>query len=320
MLERLRRKAQKLVWLEFQSHDRAPRLNLEISPEELQLELAKIPTPLFLGRYSREEIRAKFERCQILPELRRAGFDPLILDVESDGLVEHRVFVHTGERNYDRILLELRLREGVFKVRDTIARIKPELVSLLNNETIPMLWIDWLLLQNPYAKFPGQKPPLPEQKYPGLGILNLVVPLIGEFASETRKHAVLDIPEHFHGALFYSSWMRFFNPEMEGKMKAILRDLQNFPLAAISWGVLLDCLFNRGLNRFEDWKPGEQIYPLSLNLEHYFESSIYRELAEKASAENHYALDLDKMSAKIKFLEPLEAEAAEAALKGAKSG
>jgi hypothetical protein len=320
MLQRLRRKAQKLVWLEFQSHDRAPRLNLEISPEELQLELAKIPAPLFLGRYSKEEIRTKFERCQILPELRSAGFDPLILEVESDGLVEHRVLVHTGERNYDRVLLELRLREGVFKVKDTIARINPQLHKLFQAETIPMLWIDWLLLQNPFARFPDRKPPLPEQKYPGLGILNLVVPLIGEFASETRKHAVLDIPEHFHGALFYSRWMRFFNPEMEGKMKAILRDLKNFSLAAISWGVLLDGLFNRSLGRFEDWKPGEQIYPLSINLEHYFDSPIYRELAEKALAENHYSLDLEKISAKMKFLEPMEAEAVKAALEIAENG
>jgi len=316
MLERLRRKARKLVWLEFQSHDRSPRLNLEISPEELQLELAKIPTPLFLGRYSKEEIRAKFERHAILPALRKLGFDPLILEVLSDGLVEHRVMVHTGGRDYDKILLELRLREGVFKVRDTIARVKPSLIAMLRDETIPMLWIDWLLLQNPQQKFAPGKPPLPEQKHPGLGLLNLVVPLLGEFARETMKHAVLDIPEHFHGAIFYSRWMRFFNPEMEGRMKAILRDLAGYPLAAKSWAILMDCLFNAELGRFEDWKPGEQIYPLAPSLENYFNSPIYKELAEKAFLENHYRLDLAKMAQRLKSLEPEDRAAVELLLKG----
>jgi hypothetical protein len=320
MLERLKQKAQKLVWLEFQSHDRAPRLNLEISPEELQVELAKIPAPLFLGRYSKEEIRSKFERYEILPALRRSGFDPLILEVESDGLVEHRIFVHTGERTYDRILLEFRLREGVFKVRDTIAHIKPELVSLLGNETIPMLWIDWLLLQNPAQKFPPGKPPLPEQKYPGLGILNLVVPLMGEFARETHKHAVLDIPEHFHGALFYSKWMKFFNPEMEGKLKAILRDLAGNPLATISWAVLLDSLFNISADRFEDWKPGEQIYALSPALENYFSSKTYGNAAEKSFRENHFRIDFSRMAQKMKTLEPDERVVVEAVIKGGKGG
>ena len=316
MLERLRRKAQKLVWLEFQGHDRAPNFKLEISPEELELELAKIPAPLFLGRYNLDDIRAKLERNQILQGLRRYGFDPVIVDVESDGLVEHRIFVHTGEKIYEKILLELRLREGVFKVRDTISHTKSELTGMLPNDTIPMLWIDWLLLQNPQVKFPPDKPPLPEQKYPGLGILNLVVPLIGEFARETHKHAVLDIPEHFHGALFYSKWMKFFNPEMEGKLKAILRDLELESLAMISWGILLDSLYNISSDRFEEWRPGEQIYAISKVLEDYFASDVYRRFLEKGFSENSYRLDYKRMRDKAKFLPADEAAIVESMLKG----
>lgn len=316
MLERLRRKAQKLVWLEFQSLERAPHLGLEISPEELELELIKVPTPLFLGRYGKEEIRAKLERNQILPALRSYGFDPLILEVESDGLIEHRLFIHTGQKTYDRIVMELRLREGVFKIRDTISHFKPQLGPLLQNETIPMLWIDWLLLQNPSKKFNPVKPRLPEQKYPGLGVLYLVVPLMAEFARETRKHAVLDIPEHFHGAFFYSKWMKFFNPEMEGKMRAILRDLAGYSLATISWGVLLDCLFNISRERFEEWRPGEQIYAISAGLENYYSSPVYRQISEQAFAENKYRLDFVRMREKSKFLEAEESATVESIIKG----
>ena len=316
MLERLRRKAQKLVWLEFQSLERAPHLSLEISPEELELELIKVPTPLFLGRYGKEDIRAKLERTQILPALRSYGFDPLILEVESDGLIEHRIFIHTGQRTYDRIVMELRLREGVFKIRDTISHFKPDLAGLVKGDTIPMLWIDWLLLQNPSKQFNPVKPRLPEQKYPGLGVLGLVVPLLGEFARETHKQAVLDIPEHFHGAFFYSKWMKFFNPEMEGKMRAILRDLAGYSLAAISWGVLLDCLFNIALERFEEWKPGEQIYAISPGLENYFCSESYRQISERALAQNKYRLDFPRMKDKLKFLDAEESATVESIIKG----
>jgi len=314
MLERLRRKAQKLVWFEFKSLELAPGLDLEISPEELQVELAKIPAPLFLGRYAKEEIRAKLELHGILPALRGLGFEPLIVDVETDGLIEHRIFIHLGERTYDKILVELRLREGIFKVRETIVKIKPGLIDLLKNEPIPMLWIDWLLLQNPLKKFSPQKLPLPEQKYPGLGVLNLVVPLIGEFGEETHKQAVMDIPEHFHGAFFYSKWMKFFNPEMEGKMAAILRDLSKYSMAVTSWAILLGCLFNIELGRFEEWKPGEQIFVIKSPLADYFGSSFYREVAERAFRESHYRLDFSRMKEKMKFLQTDEVEAVEAVL------
>ena len=306
MLERLRQKAQNLVWLEFKTHDRFPSINLEISPEELELELAKIPTRLFLGRYNEEQIRAKLERHKILPMLRTYGFHPLILNVESDGLIEHRIVIHTGEMRYDKILLELRLREGVFKVREAVNKTHPDLMKLLEIDNVAMLWIDWLLLQNPFIEFNSQKPPLPEQKYPGLGILNSVVPLIGEFASETYKQAVLDIPEHFHGALFYAKWMKFFNPEMEGKMRAILRDLAKYNLALISWGIKLGGLVNTKKGYFEDWKPGEQIYALSPGVKNYFESSLYKEISEQAYIENVYDLDFSRIKEKAKLLEQEE--------------
>jgi len=311
MLERLRRKAQKLEWFEFLGHDRVPELTLEISPEQLQLELAKIPAPLFLGRYSNDEIRSKLERNQTLPALRQLGFDPLILEVQTDGLIEHRIIIHTGDTTYNKILLELRLREGVFKIRDTITKIHPKLTNLLRLETVPMLWIDWLLLQNPFKEINPQKPLLPDQKYPGLGLLNLVVPLIGEFALETRKQAVLDIPEHFHGALFYTKWMRFFNPEMEGRMRAILRDLAQYPLSLISWAIRVGGLLNTARRGYEDWKPGEQIYPLSAELNAYFNSGIYAELNQRAFQDNHYQLDLERVKSKAKFLDPEERQIVE---------
>ncbi len=199
----------------------------------------------------------------------------------------------------------------MFKVRDNISKLHSELEGQLRLDTIPMLWIDWLLLQNPFARFASGKAPLPEQKYPGLGLLNLVVPLIGEFAAETRKQAVLDIPEHFHGALFYSKWMKFFNPEMEGKLAAILRDLQGTPLPLISWGIRMDGLFNLSRKGFEDWKPGEQIYPLGDELVRYFSSKVYLELKEKAFAENKYRLDLDKIKSRLKYLDPDEKQIVE---------
>lgn len=302
MLERLKKKAQGLKWLEFKHIEGSSQINLDISEEELERELAKVKSHLFLGRYTKEDIEKKLEEHEILGQLRSMGFSHIQVELKSDGLFEHRLIIHKGSAdNYGSILVEIRLREGVFRVKDKpCPGFKQELISIL--------WIDWLLLQNPQKSFSSSLPPLPGQAYPGLGILKFVVPLIGNFASEGHKACVMDVPEYYHGALFYSKWMNFFDPQTEGKFRAMVRDFKSLPLSFVSWAVRLDCVFNLSSGEYESWKPGEQMYPFSYELKDYFLSDEYKEIEVEAYEKNQYKLDIEKFErkkVKAMELEPL---------------
>lgn len=288
MLSEFRHKLQKLRHLEFESHDRHDWLNLGLSDEEILGQLKKLCGPeLFLGRYTVDEIRAAFEERGIFKRLAELGFGRVEVEVNTDQVYTHRLYVHTGVRDYDHILIELRLREGVFKPRQ-------QFVPDFDLESLPMIMVDYLLLQNPKKSFQPDRPPLPQQTHPGLGLLKDMIPLVNEVVKESGRAGVLDVPEHYHGALFYARWFRFFNPEMEGRFRALRRDLGAHPVHLASRCIYENSLVNETEKKYEDWSPGEQILPIAERLAAYFNSSGYREIRDRAERENRYRLDLDK--------------------------
>ena len=163
-----------------------------------------------------------------------------------------------------------------------------------------MIMVDWLLLQNPCKKFSRERPALPEQNYPGLGLLNDLIPAVLEAARESGRAGVLDVPEHYHGALFYSRWFHFLEPEMEGKFLAMRRDLEGTPLHIVSRCIYLDSLKNLSSGRYEGWVPGEQILPVSEPMQQYFRHQQYAEIRDRALRENRYQLDQKRCEQNLK--------------------
>ncbi len=280
-----RQKLQRLRYLEFEGHDRHDWLTLDLTDDELLNELSKAPKPdLYLGRYTEADVKEILARHGIIQKLHDLGFDNLEVEIRTDELYTHRLYVYYDQKDYDHILIELRLREGVFRPREQFI---PELVL----GPLPMIMVDWLMLQNPKKTFNAERPALPEQRHPGLGLLATLIPIIVETAGETGRAGILDTPEHYHGALFYSRFYRFFNPDMEGRFLAMQRDLAAFPLHAISRCIHHDCLRNAATGRYEQWAPGEQILPVSQELMRYFGHPRYMDIRDAAYQNNRYELD-----------------------------
>jgi hypothetical protein len=61
---------------------------------------------------------------------------------------------------------------------------------------------------------------LPGQVYPGLGTLRNMQEMLCIFANTTNSDAILDISEHYHGAVIYSEMYSFFSPIDGGRLKA----------------------------------------------------------------------------------------------------
>jgi hypothetical protein len=293
MFKEFRHKMQQLTYLEFQGHDRHDWLTLDLSDDELLSELSKLPgLDLFLGRYTMEEIEERLRQRGILDKLATAGYPDVKVEVNTDLVYNHRLYVHTGVRDYDHILIELRLREGMFEP-------KTQFIPEVRVGALSMIMVDYLLLQNPKAGFHPGRPALPQQNYPGLGILKDMIPMVIEVVRESGRAGVLDVPEHYHGALFYSKWFKFINPAMDGKFRAMRRDLGSHPLNVVSVCVFNECLKNLATGECEKWAPGEQVLPISDLMLDYYGHPRYNEMSERAFTENRYDLDLERYERKV---------------------
>lgn len=288
MPEEFHAKLRKLTHLEFDRHDRHDSLSFGLTDDELRAELGRIPaTDLYLGHYTEEQIKDRLKKSGIMKKLADMGFPKIHVEIITRDVYNHRLYVHTGVRDYDHILIELRLREGIFRPRE-------QFLSRYPLGPLPMILVDWLMLQNPTRDFDPQRPGLPQQRYPGLGLLQDLIPLVMEVVRETGRAGVLDVPEHYHGALFYSRWFRFFNPETEGKFLAMQRDVGSHPLHVASHAIDRGCLVSLKEGVAENWVPGEQILPLGDQMKGYFNHHQYMDLRDRAFMENRYELDLEK--------------------------
>ncbi|KAI8850453.1 hypothetical protein BC829DRAFT_156156 [Chytridium lagenaria] len=143
--------------------------------------------------------------------------------------------------------------------------------------------IEWTCMQNPLATF--KRPPLPGQKFPGLGCGKEFLAAVVHLASVRRRDAVATVPDHFHNAWMYGkSGYEFVSPAFAGYFMAIMDDLKDdirkHGIAAISWafhnGHVVD---KEGV--VEVWQPQDQMTPISRRMRAYFRSHGYKHLVEE---------------------------------------
>ncbi|MDT8272856.1 MAG: hypothetical protein RRA35_06660 [Desulfomonilia bacterium] len=165
-----------------------------------------------------------------------------------------------------------------------------------------MLLIEWLSLQDPRSTFSVEKPRLPGQEYPGLGGLKNMQALLFRFARSASKDAIVDIPEYYHAAVIYSRLYQdiysrrysFFSPVDAGNFQAMMRDLNDKPLADVSFAVAFDCLVDTKTGKKVQWKPSDQIYPISKTLKQYFVNEQYTDIVAKTAEKASYSIDWKK--------------------------
>lgn len=258
----------------------------------------KVGGELFLNRFSPRDLMAIFEEVGIPGKLKSMSISDLNISVDRNDLYLHKMRLYTGEEVRENLLMELVVKEGVFKPKKLP-------VPGFSFEDLRILMIEWMSLQNPKRRFTEERPRLPGQRYPGLGILRNMEAVLVRFAREQGHEGIMDIPEHFHGALMYSTKLSFFNPLMQGKFEAMVRDLKDTPMERVSYAVSLGCVLNTSSGQYETWEPGEQILPVSRRLMEYFSSEGYRELALRARWQNTFTIDLPKLEKELKKAEYL---------------
>jgi hypothetical protein len=255
--------------------------------ELFELDIGKRGSSLFLGFYSNEGIRLALEKYGVYEDLKHAGYSDIITEVETNDPYKHRLAFYHQTKSQKNLVIDLVLRKHYVKVNMPFP-------SKINGKTYQSLAIDWLCMQNIKGKFSEEYPRLPGQKYPGLGMSSKVVELLMIICWRLGLSSIVNIPEHYHNAYFYSRIFFYLNPDIEAQFNALKNAFKNQPLYKISWGIDWGCVIDINSETPFKWFISTQLIPIEKELKELMSSKKYREYVNNKSKEFRFAFDEDK--------------------------
>lgn len=246
-------------------------LDLDLSEEELLEDLNRHGTnDRLLERFTKEQVRNALEDHGVWKQLADKGYPKADLKIHSLDPFRQSVRVLTSledPEDDEHLLCELRVFDawmnGICPLTQTPM-------------SIDALVIDWLVFQNPHGVYTPDRPRLPGQKYPGLGIMRTCMAAILDLANEIGKEAVINIPEYYHNAVLYQPVFRFYSPYVEGRFLALQKFLHGLTLSDASSLIASCSLFDDAADKVFVWKPHEQVLGLIPRVIEYFDSEAYR--------------------------------------------
>jgi hypothetical protein len=243
----------------------------------------------FLNMYSLDALQEIMRKVGLYEHLGSKGFKKILLHIDMDSESIHYLKVYDTEKSPDNLLIDLRVSESRFIPDRKFFEHTSGVI------TYDMVMIEWLSLQNPRAAFSKDRPQLPGQDKPGLGGLGFLMKMMYAVAEGVVKDGFLDVPDHMHGAVMYSRTFKFFNPSHEAILRAILRDLRNYSLYDLSWGMITGSIIDKSTGEPQVYDPSEQLFPVSRRIMDYFESKWYVKKFKKVYGEKKYIFDYAKM-------------------------
>lgn len=203
----------------------------------------------FLGFYTRHGIELVLERAGFLDRLRDLGFPHPTLEFQLDdpGGQTVRMF---GSPDRQELLIELRAR------RDRRSVLGCELLA-----------VDWLLMQNPRARFGPGRPRLPGQEHPGLGMLNDMVALLVIACERLHLDGLVFVPSQFHVAAYGKSRLAFFDPAAQARFEALLDLFRDVPLPEATRAIAEGRVRDDETGEVLRWRPQPMVLPVSEKLE-----------------------------------------------------
>ena len=218
----------------------------------------------FLGYYSRHGLELALEQLGIMGRLRDRGFchPNLELDLDNPAGQTLRLF---GDDEREELLAELRARR--------------------DHRTVPgreMLRIEWLLLQNPRARFGPGRHPLPGQKHPGLGMLRDVAAMMILICDRLSLDGLLFVPSHYHLAAQAGDVLQFLEPEDAARFEAFRSAVDALPLADATRAVDQHRVLDRATGEAVAWHPAPMVLPVSERLREQLADLDFRARCEAA--------------------------------------
>ena len=283
----------------YRSLGRAELQHGAASLGELDLkQLFEPSSELILGYYTEQGLDLALRRYGLHDDLQRLGYESLRLQTLRDEHEGDLIRLYSTRPRLEEPLLELVVRRSPIACRD-------ELRERLGDSPLDVLHVEWLQLQHPMARFDEERPMLPGQQLPGLGISRQIFELLRNVARRLKLPALVTTPSYFHNAVFYGIGFRYLDPRCQGRFLAIKRDLEGgferdfqeapseLRLAICSWALCWGHVIERergeeGTQQRADWWHEPMVSALSPSLREYLRSSWYAQEVELAFSSYTY--------------------------------
>jgi hypothetical protein len=209
----------------------------------------------WLGFYTASGIRTVFKEYGLDDDLRRFGIDDYEIELDVDDPYHQNLrFYQVGRRDEAGLLIELRVHPTCARSRDLVG-------AILRDQTMSIFFIEWLCLQNSQNKFTEQRPRLPGQAYPGLGIGAQMCGLLIQMCKRLKRQGLLTAPYTLTNAmLFNRAGFHFCDPEKRQDLIDLSRQFPDLHLAVIAWAIERGCMFKNGAPYA--YEPGEMLLSL----------------------------------------------------------
>lgn len=251
----------------------------------------------WLGFYTREGLRTALHKYGFFRDLERLGFRDCRIQIRTDDPDQHLFRLHSGRPDVDEPLIELTVRRDFLRPRTGE-------VDRLDDRPRPMLTVDWLLMQNPTASFRADRPPLPGQHFPGLGVGAQVLEMLRNICHRLDLAGITTVPSYFHNAVFYSREFHHFDPRWQGLFEALMRDLLDRldgSVVAASWALHWDLVeAPDSPDRPVSWFQQLMIDPISESLQSYFADSAYRDQSRQTRQDHRFEVDRHRLDDRLR--------------------
>ena len=203
--------------------------------------------PRVLGHYSSHGLELLLERLGFFRQLRDRGFRHPVLDVAFGHAMAGGETIRVyGDAERRDLVMELRMSRN--------RRVVPGM---------DVVYVEWLLLQNPRLAFGGRLARLPGQEHPGLGMLGEVAAWMLVMCETLDLDGVVFEPAHYYTAALGQHRLRFLEPEDQARFEALREAVAGMSLAdadqAITDGRVVDAVTGEPV----PWRPAPMVVPVS---------------------------------------------------------
>ncbi|MCF7808570.1 MAG: hypothetical protein K9M49_10070 [Candidatus Marinimicrobia bacterium] len=253
---------------------------------------------LFLGKYSKSGIELFIDKFGLGRQVRQLGITSWTVDVNTNDPYKHILTVYRGgKKDREAIIMELIARYQSLES-------KKEDSDFIYSQPLRVLMIEWLLLQNPESDFNNNRPRLPGQQHPGIGLGEELLALFSLMGRHLKVDGILNVPQYLHTALFFSKRHLFLSPYAQALLLKLSSDLlSKYPLWKVAWASATGSIFNRETSEYYQWEPRKQLLPLNRHLKAYFKSEAYQNIARGIKEEKIYTIDEERMLEALRKIE-----------------
>jgi acetoin utilization deacetylase AcuC-like enzyme len=210
-----------------------------------------------LGAYTRLGIELQLERLGILNQIRAKGFPTPTVTVDTSSTLGHTVRVY-GDSDESDLLIELRARRD----RASIPGME-------------LLYVEWLLLQDPSREFDRGRPRLPGQEHPGLGLLREIVALLLVVCEQLGLDGIMFVPAYYYMAALGRRHLRFVKVDDAAVFQSMREAVAELDLAAATKAIEDGRVVDKTTGQPVAWHTPPMILPVSQRLHRRFDGADF---------------------------------------------